>query len=52
MASHNAPAVALGKLDSLNGLGHGTDLVHLQQESIGGTEAQVHRYRSMSFFIQ
>ena len=34
MRRHNAPAALLGELDGINGLCHGADLVHLEQEGI------------------
>lgn len=36
VGGHHAPTVLLGKLNGLNGLGDGTDLVHLEQQGVGG----------------
>lgn len=33
---HDTPTVGLGELDSLDGLGNGTDLVDLEEEGVAG----------------
>lgn len=38
MGDHDAPAIGVGVLGSLDGLGEGTDLVDLEQESVGRLE--------------
>ena len=35
MGGHDTPAVLLGELDSVNRLADGTDLVDLQQQTVG-----------------
>ena len=34
VGSHDAPASLLGHFDGVDGLGNGTDLVHLEQQSV------------------
>jgi hypothetical protein len=38
VGDHNTPAVGVGVLGSLDGLGQSTNLVDLEQESVAGLE--------------